>query len=513
MNPHGLLDRRQGGILLHPTSLPGPYGAGELGGDARRFVRALRAMGQRLWQILPLGPTGYGDSPYQSLSTFAGNPLLISLERLAADGLLDADPAAAFGDLPRDAIDFGPVIERRRRLLDRACDRFAARARPSALTAYAAFRRRHAAWLEDYALFAAAREAHGFRPWTQWAPGLAAREPAALAGAARELAGRVEAARLRQFLFHRHWSALRAYAHRHGIGLVGDLPLFVAHDSADVWARPDLFHLDAGGSPTLVAGVPPDYFSETGQRWGNPLYRWDRHAAGGYAWWIARMRRALGQVDAVRLDHFRGFEACWEIPASAPTAAGGRWVPGPGAALLGALREALGSLPVIAEDLGVITPPVEKLRDRFRLPGMMIVQFETGALRAKGARRLSHCRRRLVIYTGTHDNDTLRGWLEGGPARFDRRTDAQREADREAARVLASGAAPDLAGAVIERTLRSAARTAILPLQDVLGLGSEARMNVPGTTSGNWRWRFRWEQLTEARAAGLAALTRRARRA
>ncbi len=509
--------RRQSGILLHPTSLPGPFGMGEIGAAARAFVDRLAAMGQSLWQVLPLGPTGYGDSPYQSLSSFAGNPLLLAFDDLLADGLLDLSDLAGFPPLPDDRVDFGAAIGARARVLRAAADRFAAQADPAQRRAFDAFCAREAGWLEDMSLFMALKHRHDARPWTEWDPALARREPAALEAARAELADLTRRVKILQFLFARQWARLRAYARRQGVRFIGDVPIFVAHDSADVWARPALFHLDEAGQPTVVAGVPPDYFSATGQRWGNPLYRWEVHRADGYRWWIARLRRTLEFVDLVRLDHFRGFEKYWEVPVSEPTAARGRWVEGPGAGFLSAVKTALGGLPIIAEDLGIITPEVEALRDGFRLPGMRILQFATHELKRKRPRRPERCRVNRIIYTGTHDNDTIRGWFTSPPGTGNTKAEEELEEERRLWRAyLGDVRDDDIPWAFIRLAWRSPARMAVAPLQDVLGLGSEARMNLPGTAWGNWQWRFRCEQVTkeiQRRLRDLTASTQRLPRA
>ena len=486
---------RVSGILLHPTSLPGRFGIGDLGPEALEWVEFLAAAGQKLWQVLPLGPTGYGDSPYQSFSAFAGNPYLVSPECLAEDGLLataDLESAPAF---PSARVDFGPVIEWKLALLARAHERFAAGAASALAAPYAEFRREHAAWLEDFALFMALKDAHGGAAWTTWEPGLAGRRPGALESARTRLAAAMDSQRGRQFLFFRQWAAVRAAAHDAGIRILGDVPIFVAHDSADVWANPGLFQLDARGAPTVVAGVPPDYFARTGQLWGNPLYRWDVMRRDGYAWWIARLRATLAMVDLVRLDHFRGFEACWEVPAGDPTAEHGRWVEGPGDHFFDAVRSALGALPVIAEDLGHITPPVVALRDWLELPGMRILQFAFGSSARNPYLPHNHVRN-CVVYTGTHDNDTTRGWYASAP-----------EKERHFARSYLGREGGDFTWDLIRAGMASVADTFIVPLQDVLDLGPEARMNLPGRLGGNWGWRFRREQLTDASRDRLLDLT------
>jgi 4-alpha-glucanotransferase len=497
---------RRSGLLLHPTSLPGRYGIGEIGVAARRWVDLLVEMGQKLWQVLPLGPTGYGDSPYQSLSTFAGHDALICFETLLAEGLLKPADLQGFPEFPAEAVDYGPVLSARRGVLDRVAAGFARRASSALKAEYRAFRTHQAHWLEDMALYAAIKEAHHLRPWTEWPRDLALREPEALARARRDLARAVEAAQVRQFLFFRQWAALRAYANARGVRLVGDIPIFVAHDSADVWANRALYHLDPDGHPTVIAGVPPDYFSATGQRWGNPLYRWEAHAEEGYAWWISRLRSVLEGVDLVRIDHFRGFESYWEIPAQEPTAIHGRWVKGPADALFHALRAALGDLPIIAEDLGLITPEVEALRDRLGLPGMRVLHFAFGDPNPPPGYRPDDYPRDCVVYTGTHDNDTTAGWFHS-PADPATRPAEAWDRERRAVLALTGTDGSQIHWDLIALAFKSAAHTAIVPLQDVLGLGSEARMNVPGREAGNWRWRFRWEQLTPVLRERLRATT------
>lgn len=476
---------RSAGILLHPTSLPGGSGIGELGPEADRFTRVLEGMGHTWWQMLPVGPTGYADSPYQSPSTFAGNPLLVSFDRLVTDGLVDPERIAHPPDFPATEVAYGRVIPWRMRVLADVAEGFAT-VGGELVDAFEGFVERHReVWLEDFALFTALKRAHGLRPWWEWGPDLARRRPAALKAARRRLDARVHQVRVEQFLFDLHFSRLRSQCAAAGVRLIGDIPIFVAHDSADVWAHRELFHLDREGMPTVVAGVPPDYFAHRGQRWGNPLYRWERHRENGFAWWTARMRRAFELFDLVRIDHFRGFAASWHIPSSAATAVGGRWVPGPGTELFDHLLDALGDLPVIAEDLGVITPDVDALRDRYGFPGMKVLQFGFEEDSAHAVEKLSPD---TIAYTGTHDNDTALGWFR----------DPRRHRERRRAMQVLGSDGSEFHWDMIEAVMRSDAGIAVIPLQDVLGLGSEARMNVPGTTSANWRWRFCWEQLTEA---------------
>jgi 4-alpha-glucanotransferase len=498
---------RRSGILLHPTSLPGPHGSGDLGAAAHRFARWLGDASQRLWQVLPLGPTGFGDSPYQALSSRAGNPLLVSLDMLAREGwLADADLAHPPGGDPERA-DFGRTGPWRRERLARAARAFAAGAGPQAAADLADFRARERGWLADWALFSALKDAHGGAAWTEWPAPLARREPAALDAARARHADAILAEEFVQWCFFRQWEVLRDRCRALGIALVGDLPIYVAHDSVEVWTSPHLFRLDAAGAPAMVAGVPPDYFSATGQRWGNPLYDWEAIAREGWRFWIERVRGTLALVDRIRLDHFRGLEAYWEIPAGATTAEAGRWAPGPGAELLGALERALGPLPLIAENLGVITPEVEALRRRFHLPGMAILQFAFGKDPQAPTFRPHAYEHDLAAYTGTHDNDTVMGWWEGGAEGSTRTAEDVEEEKAFARRYLATDGR-EMSWTMIRALLASVADTAIVPLQDVLGLGSAARMNRPATLGGNWRWRFREEALRPEHGDRLRELVR-----
>jgi 4-alpha-glucanotransferase len=493
---------RTSGILLHPTSLPGPDGAGDLGPAAYRFLGWLAAAGQGLWQMLPLGPTGYQDSPYQCTSAFAGNPLLISLDLLREAGWLDGADAALDGSLswPAARVDFGAAHAHKDRQLLRAFERFETQADAAARDDYARFCREQADWLEDYALYAAIKRVQGGRSWSDWPQRLALRDAEALAEWQAANGRAVQFQRFCQFLFFRQWHALRARAHAVGIRLIGDMPIFVAYDSAEVWTHREWFQLDEAGHPSVVAGVPPDYFSATGQRWGNPLYRWDALAADGYGFWVRRLRRTLALVDYVRIDHFRGFAGYWEVPAAEPNAINGRWVPGPGMALFRALRDALGDpLPLIAEDLGVITADVIALRDALGLPGMAILQmaFEDPSGGFAEPRFLPHNhRQQMVAYTGTHDNDTLLGWW----------TALDPALRATALRYLRSDGR-EIHWELIATALASVADLAVFPLQDVLGLGSEARMNRPGSGAGNWQWRCTAGQLDGADAARLADMS------
>jgi 4-alpha-glucanotransferase len=480
---------RAAGILLHPTSLPGPNGIGEFGPDAFRFVDTLAAAGMKLWQMLPLGPTGYGDSPYQCLSAFAGNPLLI---HLPGDGT----------PFPAEHVDFAQVIPHKRARLRASMDAFV----PN--EPYHTFVRENAWWLEDFALFASLKDAHAGRAWTEWEPGAAHREPAALESWRDRLADEIERHRRAQFFFFEQFTALKQHCAARGVRLMGDLPIYVAHDSADVWAGRALFQLRDDGSPRVQAGVPPDYFSATGQLWGNPIYDWERMRADGFAWWVRRFRFAFAQFDVVRLDHFRGFESYWEVPGADTTAMHGRWVQGPGAELFHALTAALGPLPIVAENLGLITPEVEALRAQFSLPGMAILHFAFGN-EGEYNQFLPHNHvRDLVVYTGTHDNDTTIGWWTTPAGDTNTRSADAIERERDFVRRYLATDGHDIHWTLIRSVLSSVAHTALIPMQDVLGLGSAARMNLPGRPGGNWQFRFTWEQLHDASVERLARLAR-----
>jgi len=496
---------RSSGILLHPTSLPGPNGIGELGPEAYRFADFLRDSGQRIWQVLPLGPTGYGDSPYQCFSAFAGNPLLISLDVLVERGYLNLHDIDERPNFPTDNVDFGAVIAWKLPLLRKAFQAFA-RNQVAEHDAFDAFCSKHSAWLEEFALFMALKQAHNNVMWTQWDRELALREPAAIERARSELRDEIECAKFIQFEFDRQWHDLKAHCAQNDIRILGDMPIYVALDSADVWADPGLFELDENGNPKVVAGVPPDYFSATGQLWGNPIYRWPAHAASGYAWWIARFRRGLNVLDMIRLDHFRGFEAYYEIPAGDSTAVRGKWVKGPGAPLFTALEGALGNLPIAAENLGVITPEVEALREKFGFPGMAILQFAFGHDPQAPQFKPHNYPHHLVAYTGTHDNDTVVGWWNSKAGAGSVRSLADVEKETAYARRYLSTDGTEINWVMIRALMSSVADTALFPMQDVLGVGSEGRMNLPGSSSGNWRWRFRAESLTPAVSERLREL-------
>lgn len=481
---------------MHPTSLPSRFGIGDLGPEARRFVDFLAASGQQLWQVLPLGPTGFGDSPYMCFSAMAGNPLLISLELLQGRGLLDSAELDALPAYPAQ-VDYGRVITEKLPLLKAAWSNFQRRAGAGERAAFAEFCQAHAHWLDDFALFMALKGHYRGRPWVEWTTPLVKRSGVALSRARRKHGEAMDFHRFLQFEFHRQIAELKDYANQRHIKIIGDLPIYVAHDSAEVWAQPEYFDIARDtGQPRAVAGVPPDYFSATGQLWGNPLYDWDRMRQDGYAWWARRFKALLEYVDAVRIDHFRGFEAYWRVAYGEPTAINGAWVPGPGEDFFRQLYGQLGDLPIIAEDLGVITPEVEALRDTFNLPGMKILQFAFGA--GDDNPYLPHnYQANCVVYTGTHDNDTTLGWFR-----------SLAEAEREVVlQYLKCENLEEIHWDMVGLAFHSAAQMAIVPLQDLLGLGSEARMNTPSKGQGNWVWRFGQGSLTEALKDRLLGLT------
>jgi 4-alpha-glucanotransferase len=491
-----MLAERSAGILLHPTSLPSRGGIGDLGPEAYAFADFLAAAHQGLWQILPLSPPGLNNSPYSAISAFAGNPLLISLDRLAERGWIAPDRVAKITTAPKPGgrIDFEAVKASKLPLLREAAQTFLEKSPDR--HRFEEFKRSCAWWLEDFVLFEVIRRLHSGLPWSSWPRELARREPDGLHRFGLEHQRELEVERVIQFAFFEQWKALRSYCAQRGIRIVGDVAIFVNYDSADVWRYPNLFYLDENLLPTVVSGVPPDAFSATGQRWGNPLYRWDASRAQGYEWWAHRIAWALESCDILRLDHFRGFEGYWEIPASEPTAIHGSWKKGPGDELFHALRELLGDLPFIAEDLGMITPEVYALRDRLSIPGMKVLQFAFGN---PGAHIYlpQNFAPNCVVYTGTHDNDTTLGWWQSG-------TTKQEQASAQA---YLGAAAGDVPWSFIRAAYGSVARMAIVPLQDVLGLGSEARMNIPSQLEGNWGWRFNDGMLRPDHAKKLAALT------
>ena len=498
---------RCSGILLHVTSLPGGHGIGDFGNSAHEFVEFLAESGQKIWQVLPLSPTGYGDSPYQCFSAFAGNPLLIDLKALGEQGLLSAQDLSNAPRLPEGRVEYDRVIDFKLGLLRKAAHAFLADSARKDRRAFDGFCQNNTVWLDDYALFMACKRVCNDAVWVLWDRGIRQRDPAALKEWQDRLSSETEFHKFVQFEFFRQWEELRTHGRRCGISIMGDIPIYVAHDSADVWAHPELFRLDEQGRPTAVAGVPPDYFSATGQYWGNPLYRWDVSEISGHRWWIDRCRASLKLFDLVRLDHFRGFEAYWEIPACASTADKGKWVKGPGAGFFQTLQAELKDLPFVAENLGVITPEVEALRKQFGFPGMSLLQFAFGNDPQGPSFRPHNYSRELVAYTGGHDNDTTVGWWTSSGVGESTRTTEDIRNERDFTRAYLGFQNEPVNWIFIRTVLASVANIAISPLQDLLGLGSEARMNLPGTVSGNWRWRYESRTLTKEIGERLKQLT------
>ncbi len=483
--------RRQAGVCLHITSLPGSYGIGELGQCARNFVDSMVEMQLSVWQFLPIGPTAYGDSPYQPLSTFAGNEMLIDIADLIELGLLHRDEATELTTLSERFVDYGALIPIKNRLLNLAASRFGDVANKAMKSDFDGFlTRNNSAWLHDYAVFRILKSRHGEQPWPAWNPEYVHRDETALRDIEETAEGQIEAIKVIQYLFFRQWWQLRDYAHASGVSLFGDMPICIALDSSDAWANRELLRIDTDGRPDSVAGVPPDYFSEDGQLWGNPLYDWAHHKATGYQWWVERLKATAEIADLVRIDHFRGFESYWSIPADSDTARIGEWEPGPGDEIFDAMRDALGSLPIIAEDLGVITPEVEDLRDRHNIPGMRVLQFDV----CDDGFELSDVAGNSVCYTGTHDNDTTIGWYHGSPD--DIRSESDIKLAQEAVLKITGGTPETVHADLIEAAFSTDAYIAIAPLQDYLGLGSEARINTPGIAGGNWRWRVLEPQIS-----------------
>ncbi len=487
---------RSSGVLLHPSSFPGRFGIGTLGLAALEWIDWLASAGQKLWQVLPLGHTGYGDSPYQSFGAFAGNPLLIDLEFLKTDGYLTMEALQNAPDFPTETVDYGWIYIWKWEILRQAASAWQAKASKSEQQVFTNWRNANASWLEDYALFMACKNAHGGNPWNTWKPELVARETTALATARVEYAADITLYALTQYWFFSQWATVQRAAHAKGIRIVGDIPIFVAHDSSDVWANQHLFALEPDGSPTVVAGVPPDYFSATGQLWGNPHYRFDVMAKNGFEWWLQRFEETFKTVDIVRVDHFRGFEAYWEVPGKAETAINGRWVKAPGVDLFKAVRAKFGDLAIIAEDLGVITKEVEALRDGFNLPGMKILQF--AFYNDHNDPFLPHTyTENCVVYTGTHDNDTTLGWWKAEP-----------DSIRAKAKAYLGVTGKDIVWDLIRAAWNSKAIMALAPLQDLLELDTEKRMNLPGSLGGtNWAWRYSSKDLGAKLAAKLKSLT------
>ena len=492
---------RRAGVCLHLTSLPGPYGIGEIGAAAREFVDRMVQMELSVWQFLPVGPTAYGDSPYQPLSTFAGNEMLVDIGDLIDLGLLSEEEVSGLTNLPHSHVDYGALIPIKNRLLRIAAARFEERADAPLKEACDQFVAKYdAAWLHDYALYRILKTQHNEQPWPEWEPRYARRNAEAMAEIESSADAQIADIKVIQFFFFEQWRRLHDYARARGIRLFGDMPIYIALDSADAWAHPEILRIDRDGHPEAVAGVPPDYFSADGQLWGNPLYDWDKHAADGYAWWVDRLRATAELTDLVRIDHFRGFEAYWSVPAEARTARSGSWEPGPGDAIFDAMQDELGALPIVAEDLGVITPEVEALRDRHKIPGMVVLQFDI----ADPDFQFENIVENSVCYTGTHDNDTTLGWFRGSPD--DIRSREEIAATQEMALHRTHGTPETIHLDMIRTAFACNARLAIAPLQDFLGLGSEARINVPGTSGGNWRWRVRDTQLSGEVCDNIASM-------
>jgi 4-alpha-glucanotransferase len=493
-------NERLSGILLHPTSLPSPYGIGDLGRSAYEFVDFLEKAGQHLWQILPLTHTGYGDSPYQSFSAYAGQPLLISPDHLEELGLIRASDLADVPQCDPEHIDYGRIIPWKQALLEKAYSRFKNTGyhRPPLYLEFARFTRRESFWLDDYALFMACKSANNGASWLEWEDCYRIPTEDGKAGLRDTLSEQIGFYQFIQFIFYKEWLALKSYANDHGVRIIGDIPIFVSMDSADVWANRHLFQLDPDGYPLKVAGVPPDYFSATGQLWGNPLYNWKAHEEEGFSWWISRIRHQMRSLDILRIDHFRGFESYWSIPYGEKTAINGEWIPAPGYALFEAVQKALGGdLPIIAEDLGIITPEVDALRRTFCFPGMKVLQFAFDSLDEGAYLPHRYADPDCVCYTGTHDNDTSLGWY----------LTLRPECQHKVCRYTHCEDAADLGWCLIRTALGSIAGYAVFPLQDVLGYGSKARMNTPGTASGNWDWRFRDGVLRDELAEALREVT------
>ena len=498
---------RSSGILLHPTSLPGGHGLGDLGPSAANFLEFLSAAGQTLWQVLPLGPTGYGDSPYQTFSVFAGNPLLISLDRLVEEGWLEKSDLA--GAPPNSSVaHYDSAIRFKIPLLRRAAANFLSRASQPLRAEFDAFRAAQAGWLADFTLFMALKREHDMVAWPKWPEPLRKREPQALDAARKRLAEEILAHEVIQFAFFRQWNAIRADAARRKIRLMGDIPIYAAGDSADVWSRPQFWRLLEWGEPAMMSGVPPDYFSATGQLWGNPIYDWEALAKDGYRWWLDRFRATFQMFDCVRVDHFRGFQAFWQVPAGETTAQNGEWVPGPGSRIFEAVEKELGQLAIVAENLGVITPEVEAIRERFGFPGMAILQFAFGKDPQGPSFRPHNYPRDVVAYTGTHDNDTTIGWWTSSAGTDSTRTDEDIQKERAYALDYLNSDGSEIHWSFVRALMGSVAHTVVFPAQDLLGLGSEARMNMPSTLGGNWLWRLKAGALTPEIAARLARMSR-----
>lgn len=499
---------KSAGVGMHFASLPGPHGIGDIGDSAQSFIDTLSSMKIRVWQFLPTGPTAYGDSPYQPLSAFAGNEMLIGIAPLIRQGLLTSSEAEVLTGLSSESVDYGNLIPAKNVLLVKAAGRFSAMASAETKSAFEVFLHLHdSRWLGDYAIYRILKTMHGERPWPEWDTAFVHREQAAMQNVRESNREEIEQIKIIQFLFDQQWQALKHYARENGVYLFGDMPIYIALDSADAWAHPEILLIDKDGKPSHISGVPPDYFSADGQLWGNPLYDWKFHESNGFQWWIERMQHAANLSDLVRIDHFRGFESFWSVQFGAETAREGEWLPGPRDALFEAMQAALGSLPIVAEDLGVITPEVNGLRHRHELPGMKVLQFEVG----DPSFNLDDVEENCVCYTGTHDNDTTLGWFLGGDE--DTRSEQEIIDTQENALKVTDGTRETIHLDMIRLAFNSPAKLTVAPLQDFLGLGSDSRLNIPGTTLNNWRWRVSEEQLSPEFCKSVANLVEETSRA
>lgn len=489
---------RSAGILLHPTSLPGRYGIGDLGNEAYNFINFLEAAGQKLWQVFPLGPTGYGDSPYQCFSAFAGNPLLISPQKLAEEGFLKIDDLENIPHFNPHQVDFGPLIQYKTKLLRTAYSNFKQKQDLKIIAELSEFEDSNSDWLEDYSLFMAVKEAHNGQQWSKWASGIKLREAKAIEEWTEKLKDEIMYQKFIQYTFFKQWIEVKAYASTKGIKIIGDLPIFIAYDSADCWANKNLFSVDEEGNLATVAGVPPDYFSATGQLWGNPLYKWNEMEQDDFLWWRKRISSLLKLVDIIRIDHFRGFDAYWEIPADAPTAETGRWVKAPGDKFFTTVQKYLGEVPIIAEDLGIITKGVVRLRDKFNFPGIKILQFAFGKEMEKKFLPHNHIAN-CCVHTGSHDNDTTRGYFE--------RVKGDGTDIYEFTQQYLNYYGEDICSELIRQAYSSVANIVVIPMQDILNLDNSARMNFPGRLGGNWTWRFTWHQIPRELAEVYKGMT------
>ena len=496
--------KRVSGILLHPTSLPSNFGIGDLGKSAYNFVDFLKETGQSLWQVLPLGHISFGNSPYMCLSAFAGNPYMISPQKLVDDGYLDLPDIGQLPDFPSHRVDYGLVIDYKMNLFKKSFNKFKETTHPSD---YYIFCEENSFWLEDYALFVSLKYVHDLQPWPMWKDGSAKRDPERLVYWRKQLAEDIDFWKFVQYLFFKQWNDLKQYCEQKGISIIGDIPVYVAHDSAEVWANSDLFFLNDDGNPLVVSGVPPDYFSSTGQRWGNPIYCWEKMEERGFLWWIDRLKINFSMLDIVRLDHFRGFEAYWEISAEEPTAENGRWVKGPGIKLFDAVHNALDDVKMIAEDLGVITEEVDALRDELGYPGMRILQMAFGTDPKASEYRPHNHIHNCAVYTASHDHNTTVGWFTAEPGSQSTQSVAEIEAERALIKKYLDTNGEKIHWDMIRLAMSSVARICVIPLQDVLGLGTEARMNLPGTSKNNWEWRFNNDLITNEIKSKLLDLT------